>query len=127
EIALDDLAGVVEQLQNERPLCARAIKNALEDGDYVCQGQQVLQASARYSVKTDVRASGSTTGEDAGEMIKARIDPQARQTGGTTISGSNCYYGGRVTPRCLPLPGHGEWSLPVRWFEWQWERLGWRP
>jgi hypothetical protein len=126
EVALDDLAGIVEALQTERPLCARAIQNALEAGDYVCSGQQVLQASAKYTVKKDTKVSGSASGQDARELIKAKIDPNAQETDETTMSGSDLYYGMKVAPTCMSLPGQPLRRLPMTWFEWQLEKYGLR-
>jgi hypothetical protein len=103
EVSLEQLAVIADELL-KRETCDHEVKKYLEAGDYVCQGQQVLKATTRYTVAFDDTATAEGRLERTAETIKLNFDSDARVEGGQIVSGKNLYYGMKLAPRCLYLP-----------------------
>jgi hypothetical protein len=118
EVSIEELANIANELQ-KRAACQAAVLEYLSAGEYVCQVQQVLLASANYSVRNNASAGGSSTidTEVLHAAIKANIDPKARVESDTTIAGDGLYYGMKFAPRCLSLLGQRPRRLPTKWHE----------
>lgn len=119
EIAIDDLVGLVDRITNERPVCAKVMKQYLESGDYVCQIQQALRATARYAIKRDDKSTGegSITAAELKETIKMKIDPEAHAISATEVVGDDLYYGAKLAPYCLSLPGKFPPTARFAWYQ----------
>jgi hypothetical protein len=102
EVSLEDLAVIANELMG-RETCDNVLRKYLEAGDSVCQGQQVLKATTMYSVALDNAASGEL--KRTAEVIKFNYASDATLEEGKIISGKNLYYGMKLTPRCMYLPG----------------------
>jgi hypothetical protein len=100
EVSLEDLSIIADELFH-RESCDRVVKQYLENGEYVCQGQRVLKASTKYVASFDDTASGSV--EHTTELIRNNFDPTVSIHGGQSVSGANLYYGMKLAPRCLSL------------------------
>lgn len=117
EVSIEDLATLAGDLQ-KRESCQSAVVAYLEAGDYVCQVQTVLLASAAYDVTSEARAKGAATADAVVlDAIKATIDPTAQVTGNSKAAGENLYYGMKFAPRCLALRGQVPPRLPRKWHE----------
>jgi hypothetical protein len=114
EVSIEELANVAAELQ-KRPGCREAILEYLTAGEYVCQVQQVLMASASYTVSTEAMARGKGTLDAVLTAITANIDPNARLTGSTKVTGTGLYYGMKIAPRCMALRGQAPKRLVVTW------------
>jgi hypothetical protein len=118
EVSLENLAQVSLELQ-ERPHCQTEILKYLKAGDYVCQVQTVLMASAKYTLKRQAAAhgSGKIDTEALHGAIKANLDPTAEVVGDLQVVGDGLYYGMKFTPRCMAMVGDDPPRLPLRWHE----------
>jgi hypothetical protein len=126
EVSLEELANIATELQ-ERKSCTDQILQYLRAGDYVCQGQQVLLATASYTATIDDGAttSASMSAEELKNVIQAHVDPKARVTGTLKVGGEGLYYGMKLAPRCLALPGEVNKRSPHTWADRMMNRLGW--
>jgi len=113
EVSLEDLAIIADELLH-RGTCDHEVRKYLEEGDYICQGQQVLKATTKYSVAFDDSAAGAL--KRTAEVIKSTFDSDARFEGGQIISGKNLYYGMKLAPRCLYLPGQRSRRPPLNFW-----------
>lgn len=119
EIALDRNAEIFAKLMS-KPSCNKAVMDAFTAGGYVCQGQQMLQATAEF--KLDLEAEGHTKAgtkitEDIKDLVKAAIETQAEQSvvekEGRLFSGTALKYGVSMNPVCLaPADGRFPRVLP---------------
>jgi hypothetical protein len=118
EVSIEELANIAGELQ-QRPGCQKQVIEYLTAGDYVCQVQQVLLASATYTVSTDAAAqgAGSVNTDDLHAAIKANIDPNASHAGTLKVTGDGLYYGMKFAPRCLALRGQIPPRLATNWYE----------
>lgn len=125
EASLEDLAGIAVDLQ-QRPGCQTEILKYLTAGDYVCQVQTVLLASAAYTLSRQAGARGSSKIDtDALHgAIKANLDPTVEVVGDRKVAGDGLYYGMKFTPRCFALVGEPPPRLPLRWHERLRRKLG---
>ena len=98
-----------------KPGCQASILEYLTAGEYVCQVQQVLMASANYTVSTEALAKGVGTLDAVLSAITANIDPNARLTGSTKVTGTGLYYGMKIAPRCMSLIGETPRRPPITW------------
>ena len=114
EVSIEELADIATELQ-KRPGCQSAILQYLKAGEYVCQVQQVLLASANYKVSTEAIANGSGSLDRILQVINTSIDPNARITGSTKVTGTGLYYGMKIAPRCMSLIGHIPPRPPITW------------
>jgi hypothetical protein len=118
EVSIEELANIADELQ-QRPGCQKQVIEYLTAGDYVCQVQQVLLASATYAVSTDAaaRGAGSVNTDNLHAAIKANIDPNASHAGTLKVTGDGLYYGMKFAPRCLALLGQIPPRLATNWYE----------
>jgi hypothetical protein len=114
EVSLEDLATIADELL-KRESCLRVVKKYLEDGEYVCQGQQVVKATTTYTVAVDNVGTGHL--QKAAELIKLNIASDARVEGDKVVSGKNLYYGMKLAPRCMYLPDRASRRPPVTWWQ----------
>lgn len=70
EVSIADLRKIFIELQKDNE-CAESIKEYLRVREYVCQGQQVLKATAKYSIKTNRSTQGSASTEQLEDAIRA--------------------------------------------------------
>jgi len=117
EVSLEDLAIIADELFH-RESCDRVVRQYLENGEYVCQGQRVLKASTKYVAAYDNAATGSL--EHTTDLIRNKIDPTVSIQGDQSISGANLYYGMKLAPRCLSLRDAVRQPRPPLSF---WDRL----
>jgi|SRR5580704_16560628 hypothetical protein len=103
EVSLEQLAIIADELL-KRETCDHEVRKYLEVGDYICQGQQVLKATTRYTVAFDDTATATGLLDRTAEAIKLSFDSDARVEGGQIVSGKNLYYGMKLAPRCMYLP-----------------------
>jgi hypothetical protein len=116
EVSLEQLAIIADELL-KRETCDHEVRKYLEVGDYVCQGQQVLKATTKYTVAFDDTATGLL--ERTAGVITLTYDEDARVEGGQIVSGKNLYYGMKLAPRCLYLPGERSRRPPLSF----WHRI----
>jgi hypothetical protein len=116
EVSLEDLAIIADELLH-RGTCDQEVRKYLQEGDYICQGQQVLKATTKYTVAFEDSASGAL--KRTAEVIQSTYDSDARYEGGQIISGKNLYYGMKLAPRCLYLPGQRSRRPPLN----LWQRM----
>jgi hypothetical protein len=109
-VSLEQLAVIADELL-KRDTCDHEVRKYLEVGDYVCQGQQVLKATTKYTVAFDDAATGLL--ERTAGLINLAYDADARVEGGQIVSGKNLYYGMKLAPRCLYLPGERSRRPPL--------------
>jgi hypothetical protein len=103
EVSIENLRVLSSELQ-KNPACADSIVDYLNAGEHICQGQQVLKATTKYAIHTKREVGGDlvATLRDA---VRATIDPQASVDGATVTTGQGLFYGMRLAPRCMALPG----------------------
>lgn len=125
EVSLEKLAEIAIDLQ-QRPVCQTEILKYLAAGDYVCQVQTVMRASAAYTVARKAGARGAAELDTAAlhGTIKAKLDPNAEVVGDLRVAGDGLYYGMKFTPRCFAQVGDPPPRLPIRWHERLRHRLG---
>jgi hypothetical protein len=114
EVSIANLRTLAAELQKDAA-CADSIIEYLTAGEYICQGQQVLKATTKYSIQTKRTAAGSAATE-LRDAVRATIDPNAAVDGSTITTGIGLYYGMRLAPRCMALPGHRIERPPITWF-----------
>jgi hypothetical protein len=122
EVTLENLAAISTELQ-QRSTCREALHSALANNDFLCQGMQVLKASAKYVVATNT--SSEVKLHEATELIKTNIDPNVRMESEQASIGDDLYYGMKLTPHCmadrfppppLPRPPVTYWNRLVNMF-----------
>lgn len=118
EVSLEKLAEIALALQ-ERPVCQTEILKYLSAGDYVCQVQTVLLASAAYTVAQQQTGRGSAKidTDTLHGAVKANFDPSAQIIGDLKVAGQGLYYGMKFTPRCFAAIGEPPPRLPLKWHE----------
>jgi hypothetical protein len=109
EVSLEDLSIIADELFH-RESCDRVVRQYLENGDYVCQGQRVLKASTKYITTSDDKATGSLQQTTA--VIKNNFDSTVSIQGGQSVSGDNLYFGMKLAPRCISLRDAKRQPLP---------------
>jgi hypothetical protein len=124
EVSLEELANISAELQ-QRKSCEDQIMQYLRAGDYVCQGQQVLLATASYTVTTNQGAETRIDTEALKNVIQAHVDPKARVTGTMRVGGEGLFYGMKLAPRCMALPGEVNKRPPLTWVDRMLNRIGW--
>lgn len=115
EISLADLAKISKELQESDVECRNAINQYLRAGDYVCQVQQVLLATAKYKISMDDHGDGNIDVRDARNIIATTIDPTVMYSHGAEISGLGLHYGMRPTPRCMSFHDAAAPLSPTSW------------
>ena len=90
--------------------CNDAVMANIYAGGFVCQGQQIMEATVEYDLRMDGRTSGSSTAE-AGEIADAikvtahpNSDVQLTERAGRLVTGSALKYGIAMNPTCMAPP-----------------------
>jgi len=93
-----------------RAECNDAVMANIDAGGYVCQGQQIMQATVEYDLKLDEGTSASATADtsEIANAIKATAHPesdvQLTERAGRLVTGSALKYGIAMNPTCLAPP-----------------------
>jgi hypothetical protein len=123
EVALADLRMLAREMQKVAD-CADEVLMYLEANRHVCQGQQALRATAKYSIRLK-RDADSTVAIDAiREAVRITIDPKAEFDGSRVTTGVSLYYGIRLPPLCFALRGNKPPRAPVSWWARTLNRIG---
>jgi hypothetical protein len=125
EIALGTNHKIYSQLMAQED-CNDAVVEYLNAGGYVCQGQQILEATVEYDLRLEgartVGAGGQTNPTAVAKAIKvathADTNAQVDEQSGRLVTGSALKYGIAMNPTCLtPLTGHFQRVLPRNGFD----------
>jgi hypothetical protein len=101
--------------------CNKAVLDYIKAGGYVCQGQQILEATVEYDLKLEGGRTVETGAQtDAGAVAKAlkvatHTDTNAEldEKSGRLVTGTALKYGIAMNPTCLtPLNGRFQRVLP---------------
>jgi hypothetical protein len=111
EVSIANLRDINSDLQ-KNAACADSIGEYLKAGEHVCQGQQVLKATARYAIRTRRAVEGAAAAKLT-EAVHATIDPKASVDGSTVTAGVGLFYGMRLAPLCMALPGQSLQRPPL--------------
>jgi hypothetical protein len=121
EVSLEELAIIAHELL-QREACSRQVTESLRAGDYVCQGQQVLKATTMFSVAFKNTGAATVTNKNIDERakaIQAHVAADAKVEGDRIVSGRGLYYGIKLAPRCMYLPGGRAKRPPLTvWQRW---------
>jgi len=99
----------------EKPECSQVATQVLSDGGYVCQGQKILHATARYGLdeQNKLEINTKANADDVKSILKAAIETQGNQSvvdkNGSLFAGSALEYGVSMTPTCL-APLHARFA-----------------
>jgi hypothetical protein len=105
EVSIENLRSLSNTLQN-KPGCGDSVVSYIHAGQHVCQGQQVLKATAKYTIRTKREVAGEIAAK-LNEAVRATIDPKATMDGSTVTSGEGLFYGMRLAPLCMALDDKG--------------------
>jgi hypothetical protein len=106
--------------------CGNAVLEYINAGGYVCQGQQILEATVEYDLRLESgRTIGTGVQTDANAVAKAikvamHADTTAQldEKSGRLVAGSALKYGIAMNPTCLsPLTGRFQRVLPRNTFD----------
>jgi hypothetical protein len=93
-----------------RPECNDAVMANIFAGGFVCQGQQIMEATVEYDLRIGGGTSVSATA-DASELAKAikvtahpSSDVQLTERAGRLVTGSALKYGIAMNPTCMAPP-----------------------
>jgi hypothetical protein len=120
EIALGTNHKIYTKLMAQED-CNKAVLEYINAGGYVCQGQQILEATVEYDLKLDGgRSIGAGVETDATAVARAlkvatHADTNAElsERSGRLVSGTALKYGIAMNPTCLtPLNGRFQRVLP---------------
>ena len=111
EIPLDKTLLLFDKLI-AKPECNHAVSNVMRAGGYVCQGQQVLHATAEFTISNEdsgkIAAETKAKPEDVKDIVKLAIEAQSNQSvverSGRLFAGSAMHYGISMYPTCLAPP-----------------------
>ena len=104
EIPLDKNAEIFAKL-TQHELCRNQVDDLLENGELVCQGQSVLQATVEYQLATKSAADGSAklAPENISAVkaaLEAAVSTSVAFDQGRFVSGTALHYGVKVNPMC---------------------------
>jgi hypothetical protein len=125
EIALGTNHKIYNKLMAQED-CNKAVLEYINAGGYVCQGQQILEATVEYDLKLHGgRAIGAGVETDATAVARAlkvatHADTSAEldERSGRLVSGTALKYGIAMNPTCLtPLKGRFQRVLPRSTFD----------
>lgn len=92
----------------ESPACKAEVDFELASGQFVCQGQTILSATADYDVRAASKETDSVQVRQAVSVVKAAIDANAKADSGTSgaksVAGSGLHWGVKVNPVCIAPP-----------------------
>ena len=97
-----------------RELCRKAVRDLLESGELVCQGQSVLLATMedelieKSAVGADDEDCRARTRRVVKEAIEAMSDARVAVDQGRFVSGTELYYGVKMNPVCMALKDDSE-------------------
>jgi hypothetical protein len=106
--------------------CSNAVLEYINAGGYVCQGQQILEATVEYDLKLEggrkIDAGGQADPTAVAKAIKvathADTSAELDEKSGRLVTGSALKYGIAMNPTCLsPLTGHFQRVLPRNTFD----------
>jgi len=101
--------------------CSKAVLDYINAGGYICQGQQILEATVEYDLKLEAGRSIGVGGHaDPSAVVRALkvaahadTDANLEEKAGRLVTGSALKYGIAMNPTCLtPLNGHFKRVLP---------------
>jgi hypothetical protein len=112
EIPLDKNGEIAARLTG-RESCRNAVRDLLESGELVCQGQSVLLATMQYELteKSALGTDAKLTDEHAPvvrEAIEAVSNASVAVDQGRFVSGTELYYGVKMNPVCMALKDDSE-------------------
>ncbi len=92
-----------------KPECNETVTDLVNAGGYVCQVQQVLQATAEFKVELDEHSKIATQTKAKTDEIKERVklaveaqsDQSVVERSGRLLAGSALNYGVSMNPTCL--------------------------
>lgn len=106
--------------------CSNAVLEYINAGGYVCQGQQILEATVEYDLRLESgRTIGTGVQTDPNAVAKAikvatsaDTTAQLDEKSGRLVTGSALKYGIAMNPTCLsPLTGRFQRVLPRNIFD----------
>jgi hypothetical protein len=106
--------------------CSKAVLDYINAGGYICQGQQILEATVEYDLKLEAGRSIGVGGQaDPSAVVRALkvaahadTDANLEEKAGRLVTGSALKYGIAMNPTCLtPLNGHFKRVLPRSAYE----------
>ncbi len=112
EISIADLRMLSREMQKVDD-CAAAIEQYLKAGKRVCQGQQGLKATARYSVRVKKGADTSAAIDAIVAAVQATTEAKTEFDGSQVTLGVGLFYGMRLAPLCHYLPNATPPEAPV--------------
>jgi hypothetical protein len=92
--------------------CSDAVADLIDERGYICQVQQVLEATAEFKIQADERSKIAIETEgklnELNDRVKSAIQQQSDQSvverSGRLISGAALNYGVSMNPTCLAPP-----------------------
>jgi hypothetical protein len=111
EVSIANLRVLAGTLQKDSA-CADSVYDYLKAGLHICQGQQVLKATTKYSIQTKREVGGEVVAQ-LRDAVRATIDPQASVDGSTVTTGEGLFYGMRLAPLCMALPDQPNEGPPM--------------
>ena len=105
EVSIANLRGLSTKLQDELG-CGDEVVRYIHAGKHLCQGQQVLQATAKYTITNKREVTGEIAAK-LNDAIHTTIDPKASFDGKTVTTGEGLFYGMRLAPLCMALDDSG--------------------
>jgi hypothetical protein len=106
--------------------CNKAVLDYINAGGYVCQGQQILEATVEYDLKLQggrtIAAGAETDATAVARALKvathADTNAELNENSGRLVTGSALKYGIAMNPTCLtPLSGRFQRVLPRSTFD----------
>lgn len=112
EVSIESLRSLSATLQ-DKPGCGDSVVSYIHAGKHLCQGQQVLRATAKYTITNKREVTGEIAAQ-LNDAIRATIDPKASFDGKTVTAGEGLFYGMRLAPLCMALDEKGLAPPPER-------------
>lgn len=112
EISIADLFMLSREMQKVED-CAAAVEQYLKAGKRVCQGQQGLKATARYSVRVRKGADTSAAVDAIVTAVQATTEAKTEFDGSQLTLGVGLFYGMRLAPLCHFLSTGTPQEAPV--------------
>jgi hypothetical protein len=127
EISSADLNGVFVELQKD-PNCRNEVDRLLKLGEFVCQGQRILKASAQVGVNysSDLMVNAEAKAEALEKVrgtVSASLGGETKITNNQIRSGKDLHYGIRVREFCLARADGDPVRLPRTQVGWYWKRV----
>jgi hypothetical protein len=106
--------------------CNKAVLDYINAGGYVCQGQQILEATVEYDLKleggrtieTGTQTDPTTVARALKVATHADTNAELDEKSGRLVTGTALKYGIAMNPTCLtPLTGRFQRTLPRSKFD----------